>query len=208
MGLVHLQRAIAKLYTDEAARRRFFSDPQAFAQDFDLDAQGLAQLQELSRQDLSFFAKSLQHKRMNLVRQLLPLTHKLLKEDFHPLFHQFADLYVPKGIHKHQEDAHAFSRYVARQTDIVDAREPWFLELLRYESACLRANDPRHRWQLHRYRYPIHTIARSLFREEVPTPHRQTTWILWLRPRPTSPLRRLEWTPPWSRSVEHTPGAS
>jgi hypothetical protein len=64
MGLAQIQQVLARLYTDAALRERFFADPQRTGAELGLDAGEVHQLAHLSVQQVTFFARSLQRKRL------------------------------------------------------------------------------------------------------------------------------------------------
>src|SRR5687767_13985849 len=98
MGLIVIQEAMARLYTDTGLREQFFSDPESVCEFLGLDSKEFEQLSQLSRTQVDHFAGSLQQKRLNEVEKLLPLTRRALGKEFVRLFFEFAESFVPKGI--------------------------------------------------------------------------------------------------------------
>jgi hypothetical protein len=189
MALAEVQRALARLYTDAALPARFRADPRAVGTELGLTAEEARQLGTLSVQQLRFFADTLRRKRLGEVRDLLPLTHRLLGQTFVALFWQFAPTYVPRGIHKHRDDALAFVRFLEYTVGAAGLSPAWALNLARYEAARLEAAEPARRWTMRQFRYPVASVVQALAHETPPAA---------LRPRPTTCL--------WLRlSSRHTP---
>ena len=103
MGLAQIQRLLAQLYTDAALRERFLRDRQAVAEAFDLSAEEVHQVSQLSARQLTFFAHSLQRKPLNAVGKLLPLTKRALGDRSADLFAQNSVAFVPHGARKSQQ---------------------------------------------------------------------------------------------------------
>jgi hypothetical protein len=116
VGLAELEGALARLYTDDALRERFFADPAREAATLGLSGDEAARLAASDRGRIDLFADTLRVKRFGEVSRLLPRTLAAAGEErFRQLFFEFATTFVPEGVHKHTADALAFaSRLTAR----------------------------------------------------------------------------------------------
>jgi hypothetical protein len=90
MALRDLQSVLARLYTDSAFRARFFDGSEA-ARGLGLTIDEQQSLAALDRAQVERFARSLQQKRLGLVRELLPATAALLGETFAARFFEYCD---------------------------------------------------------------------------------------------------------------------
>lgn len=163
MGLVELQKVLAKLYTDTELREHFFSNPQ-FGETLGLTPLEVQQLSELSVSQVNLFASSLKRKRLGEVKELLPLTQRVLGKDFSKEFWCYSETYNPSGIKKHYQDALAFAKFLEQQK-----LEPvWIRDLIRYEKAWLEAMEPRCRSLMYRFDYDMKSLIQSLQRREDP----------------------------------------
>lgn len=190
MGLEKTQQVLAQLYTNTVLRERFFANPQVVCEEFGLSFDEAKQLAQLSAQQVNLFASSLKRKRLGEVRELLPLTHRVLGKDFSKLFWQYAETYIPKGIKKHLEDAIAFANFIEKVTDSDRIEPSPVVELVRYEKAWLEAAEPTRRLTAYKFRYAIKQLARSVAQQDKePLLLLQPTVILWFRLSPRSHLR-------------------
>jgi hypothetical protein len=182
MGLAQVQQVLAHLYIDAALRERFFADPQRTGAELGLDAREVQHLAQLSAHQVAFFARSLQRKRLQAIRKLLPLTHRVLKERFGALFERYSERPVPQGSKKHRADAIAFAAFVEHALGVHGTVPLWVVELVRYEAAWLRAADPTCRWMGCWFHYPMRELVRRVAQlDTVPTPGAQPTLALWCR---------------------------
>lgn len=115
MSLEAIEGALARLYTDDGLRERFFAAPEAVGPELGLDAEGARQLGAADRSRIDLFAESLRAKRLGEVRGLLAgLREAIGEEAFRDRFLAFARGFVPEGVHKHHADAIAFAREAGR----------------------------------------------------------------------------------------------
>src|SRR5262249_30591471 len=91
MGLLDLQSALTRLYTDSAFRARFFTDAAEACREIPLTADQQRLLAALDRAQVERFARSLKHKRLGQVRELLPATTHLLGEALASSFFAYCD---------------------------------------------------------------------------------------------------------------------
>jgi hypothetical protein len=140
MSLLAVQSVLARLYTDSAFRARFFDVPQEACPETGLTEAERRQLAELDRGQVERFARSLQRKRLGLVRELLPGTARVLPDRFGELFFQYCDL-QPSALNR-VEEAKAFAAYLsdaARRGDLGPTRPDYFSDLLTCERLRLEA---------------------------------------------------------------------
>jgi hypothetical protein len=91
MSLRNLQSVLARLYTDSAFRAAFFRDPSPAGSAAGLTEAEQQLLTALDRGQVERFARSLQQKRLGLVRELLPAAAALLVDSFAPCFREYCD---------------------------------------------------------------------------------------------------------------------
>ncbi len=115
MSLHQQQNFLAKLYTNAELRRDFLSEPNIIGAENNLNEQEIAEIAEIMPEDLNFFADSLFWKRLREVEKFLPITQRVLGEDFTTLFREFAQSYNPQTVKKHLEDSFEFSKYLQKQ---------------------------------------------------------------------------------------------
>jgi hypothetical protein len=183
MSLANIQRTLAQIYVDSVLRKRFVEDPKSVGLEFGLSIEEISLLSEISSEQVKFFAESLQHKRLNEAAKLLPITYRLLGENFSKLFLDFADSFVPKGVKKHLEDAVFFSEYVSKTGRI----EPPIVDIARYEAVRLTALNSNHRLIARLFRYPLKRIFRCVAEDNtVLSVKPYPTVAIWLRLSPKS----------------------
>jgi hypothetical protein len=118
VGLAELEGALARLYTDDALRERFFADPESVGPALGLDGGESTRLASTDRARIELFADTLRVKRYGEVSRLLPRTFAAAGEDeFRGLFFEFARAFVPEGVHKHNADALAFATWLTKRLD-------------------------------------------------------------------------------------------
>lgn len=192
MGLAQQQRVLARLYTDTSVRERFFAQPQEKGEALGLSPDEAKWLALVSAVEVNFFAASLKRKRLNEVSKLVPLTRCMLGSRFAAFFMQYADTQAPKGSKNHRSDVIAFSSFIENLALIDELDPPWAADLIRYEAAWQTANDPRRRWAMRWFRYPISKIVRSLAQGNgMPLSRVQPTIALWFRLSRRRGLRHL-----------------
>jgi len=190
MGLAETQRALARLYTDARLRERFFADPFKTGEEFGLGRDEAEQLARLSAPQVNFFAGTLHAKRLQEVRDLLPLTVRALGERAAPLFRAYAETNLPGGIKKHRADAAAFADYLAAGDALGGADSGWLADLARYEKTWLDAADMPRGVIARRFRFPVNAIARDVLRGNTqPAANPQNTLALWFRLSPGHRIR-------------------
>ncbi len=123
------------------------------------------------------------------MRDLIPLTTRVLGKDCSKLFWRYAQTYVPQGIKKHWEDANAFASFLQYTAQKEEIQPRWIVDLVRYETAWLQATNTR--FHICWFDYRIELLVRSLERH-YPTPMAiyQPTVAIWFR-LPQGQLRHL-----------------
>jgi hypothetical protein len=110
VGLAELEEALARLYTDDGLRARFFADPRSVGAELRLEESEAERLAATDRERIELFAETLRLKRFGEVRGLLPRSLAALGEDeLRARFLNFAREFVPEGVYKHHADALAFA---------------------------------------------------------------------------------------------------
>lgn len=110
MGLEAVQAALARLYTDDRLRERFFAAPGETAAAMGLAPEDAARVADIDREQVEAFAESLKLKRFGEVRDLLPRARASIGDEaLRERFLAFAAGFLPAGLHKHVADALAFS---------------------------------------------------------------------------------------------------
>lgn len=189
MGLAETQRALARLYTDAEWRARFFRDPAGVGAELGLRPEEAEQLAQVSARKADYFAASLVNKRLGEVTKLLPLTARVLGQEFRKLFRAFAAGYVPRGVGKHTEDAIAFAGFMRRGARLAGVGPEWLPDLLAYEREWLKASRPRMHLGVRLFRCAVERLARSVARDpSAPDFDPRPTLALWLRLTPRGKL--------------------
>lgn len=170
MSLLKQQNLLARIFTDENLRRKFFETPEIVAQRYDLSEKDCAELREIISADLNSFADSLFYKRLNGVEKLLPLTKKILKKDFQKYFREFALNFQPESVKKHLEDAVEFTKFLAEKvSDNKSAKDS-----ANYEQARLLFGSYHKSFIIRLFDYDLRRISAE-------TPAKKKTLAIWLR---------------------------
>jgi len=180
MSLQKQQDFLARLFTDEGLRQNFLSDPEKTGAENGLTKSETADLQAVLPEEIGFFADSLFWKRLHEVEKILPLTKKVLKEDFSEYFREFSRAFNPQTVKKHFEDALEFSKYLQNQP-----LEPlWAKDLAKFEYSRLIFNSDTKKFVFSKFNYNIREIIREVSHanSESQTNFRQkTTFAIWLK---------------------------
>ncbi len=111
MGSVDFTTALGKLLSDGEMRRVFAQDRRGTAQRMGVSADDFEAVVSLDNQALERQANALLKKRLSEVRELLPLTFRMI-DDPGVLFLNFAEAKWPTGHRRHAQDAVHFCRYL------------------------------------------------------------------------------------------------
>jgi hypothetical protein len=200
MGLAELQQALARLYTDSAFRERFFAEPDRVAEELGLQAGDARQLAALSASQVHRFAGTLHRKRLGAARKLLPLTGRVLGGRFEPLFQRYLATRGEGYAGSYRVEAIGFAAFLAETFRAEDPGSPWIPDLVRYESAALRAHLPGARWTPCACRHYPHALTRAAAQyhpRAPPTVPRRPTLALWIRFGRRGQLRHFLLGLPW-----------
>lgn len=119
MPVLNYQDILNTICTQSKARLLFFDHRAQFYVDYNVnDEQLILFFNQLNKAQVNFFSQSLLAKRKHAVMDLLPLTTKILDNKFHEIFNEFAQKFVPDGIHKHHIDAIHFCRFLKNKNDL------------------------------------------------------------------------------------------
>jgi len=180
MSLQKQQDFLARLFTDEGLRQNFLSEPDTIGAENGLSETEIVDLEAVLPEELGFFADSLFWKRLREVEKILPLSKKVLKEDFTKHFRQFSRAFNPQTIKKHFEDALEFSKFLQNQT-----LEPrWVNDLAKFEFSRLTFNSDTKKFVFVKFNHDIREIIREITHvdSDSQTNFRQkTTFALWLK---------------------------
>ncbi|MGD1920833.1 MAG: hypothetical protein ACFCAD_19295 [Pleurocapsa sp.] len=129
MSLITVQQALARIYTDSKLRDDFLTNPDVVGRTLKLNCVEIQQLSKLSKKEVNMYASSLRYKRLGEIRQLLPLTNKVLGNELNKLFFQYAQTHLPQGNKKHLQDAIAFTKFILN-TVIKDVNPDWLWDIV------------------------------------------------------------------------------
>jgi hypothetical protein len=138
MELAQQQKLVARLCTDREFREEFFANPVAVAahQGLTAGAEGLA---ELHPERLRQFARLLRTRQLGTVGVALPLTRRVLGNQFVECFKIYALRPPAPGVQRAAEDAVKFVEFLRQHAQQQPFEPAWGLSLARYEAARLEA---------------------------------------------------------------------
>lgn len=200
MGLAEVQKALARLAIEPALRARFFADPGRAGIELGLgaeDAQGLARIPQ---RQLEQFAESLDRKRRDQVRRVIPMAARALGEQFAALFERYVAASPPRGSKPGLDDAAGFVAALGRSTALLDP--PWAADLARYELAWREAARVGRVPLVRFFRFPIARLATP------PPPEPVAPWpcvAFWWRPTRRGPIRHLLLSAPGRSHADSRP---
>jgi hypothetical protein len=193
MGMIEVQAALARLYTDIGLARRFVDDPGGVASDLSLCGDDAAYLVAICPDDLLFFVRSLLAKRFTAIRDILPVTEGALSDRFAPLFEQFAATVAIGGEpNKHAWDALRFASFLLTRKELTD--DAGLSDRIRQEQEKLEFDLSR--------RLIMMRIRRLERRHALATDATISAGIeiaIWVRPTPHSHTRQRHWRFVWRR---------
>lgn len=176
MSLEQQQNLLAKLYTDADFRRAFLSSPAKIGAENDLSEAEIREIAEIMPEELNFFAESLFWKRLRETEKLLPLTKKVLGEDFANLFREFSAKFNPQSIKKHFEDAREFCRFLRRQKISELAKN-----VAKFEASKLEFFGAERRLTVCRLDYDVRNFITADPVQPIEIPAKKKKIAVWLR---------------------------
>jgi hypothetical protein len=180
MSLIEQQNFLARLYTDENLRKSFLSDPLKIGAENDLSEKEIAELTQIIPEELNFFADSLFRKRLREVEKFLPLTCKALEESFEKFFREFSQIYNPKSIKKHLEDATEFCAFLQK----AEIYPLWKKDLAKFERARLIFNSNAKQFVFEKFDFDVREILKEISNGAAKAQNdfpKRTTFAVWLR---------------------------
>jgi hypothetical protein len=159
MGLRQVQAALARLFTDEAARDEFFADPQGAGAALGLGEDDARSLAEIAPKALARFARALKSKRVLDARKRMPLTAQALGARF---AEHWRAATATGGAGRPVEDARAMAGRLAKLAAEGSIEPPWIGDLARYEAAFVEAAGRRFGLRVRGFGYPVAALAASL----------------------------------------------
>lgn len=137
-----MQRALARLLTDDALRARFLANPVRACEELGLEESDAQQVARMAPGRLRLAGRSLQHKRLQDARRLLPATAVALGPRFDALFLDHARLRPMQPAQTIHHDVETFAGQLleAMRRESTDRRTR---ETAEYETCWLRASYPR-----------------------------------------------------------------
>jgi len=177
MSLREQQNFLAKLYTDEQFRRAFLSEPAKIGKENYLNESEIIEIAEMLPEEISFFAESLFRKRLREVEKFLPLTQKVLSEDFQKFFREFSQNYNPQTVKKHLEDAIEFCNYL-RKSDFVSEVSK---NAAKYEQAKLTFYGCGKQFMVCKLSNDVREISKQIVITSGFNMKRKTKFAVWLR---------------------------
>jgi uncharacterized protein len=155
IGLQNIQILLARLFTDATLRRAFFAEPAQTATSAGLTETQARDVAAIDQREVEDFARSVLGKRALDARKALPLTAKVLGNDFDRLLFETID--GPVAPQRHRADAAVLAKRLEQENE-----PPWIGDLARYEATFLAAARPGAFLGLRRFVYPVDDIARRL----------------------------------------------
>jgi hypothetical protein len=178
MPLKETQILLARLFTDADLRRAFAEDPVAIARRFGLNEKEAREFARVDQAALARFAQSLLSKRALDARKALPLTARVLGDEFERRF--FEAVSGPPAPARYRADAAALARRLAALAE-GEGAPAWIGDLARYELAFVAASHPGAVCLFRRFRYPVARIASTLLLGGTPDAAPRTSVGVWLR---------------------------
>lgn len=166
---------LARLYTDQSFRIRFFSEKEKVLAELSVDDQIKKLLSKLKEEEVEFFAKGLINKRYGVVKSFFPLSAHYLGENFRKKFQEYAANHSVKGLHlKHVNDAVKFSGIYLNNASFT---EDWHKDLVKYEQFIAKTLKPECSFHLQFLKFPVHQIRI----EDMVKVKKKLSWILFIR---------------------------
>jgi hypothetical protein len=159
MGLKEVQAALARLFTDAAARDEFFNDPKSGAAALGLNDNDARALAEIAPKALARFAGSLKSKQILDARKRMPLVAQTLGARFADHWRAATESANAK---RPVEEARAVAERLAKLAAQGAIEPRWIGDLARYEAAFVEASGRRFGVRIRWFDYPVAALAASL----------------------------------------------
>jgi hypothetical protein len=189
---------LAQLYTNAELRDQFFSDPMSIGMGLGLTAKEALEIAGMSGSQVSFFAQSLQRKRLNEISKMLPLTQRALGRRFGMIFEQYLKIQAPPCARSMPEELLDFAAFL--QTTLpAEEFDASLRDCLRYEAAWVKASRPNCRL-LVRWFPSLRVDLTGGWKEENRnlSPVIRSVLVIWIRLWPRGRLRRFSFpSTPW-----------
>ena len=179
MALSAVQAALARLFTDEAARADFLRDPQAAGRALGLDESDAETLARLAPRALRQFAGGLKAKSVLDARKRMPLTAQALGETFADHW-RAAVAPLPPGASR-ADEAQALAARIATLAREKQLAPEWIGDLARYEAAFVEAAQRRFGMRARLFRFPVMRIAARLHGGAIESCAPKMTLGVWAR---------------------------
>ena len=174
MSLLEQQNFLARLYTDENLRRAFLSAPEKTGKENGLAEKEIAELAAILPDELNFFADSLYWKRLREVEKFLPVTKRILGENFKILFKEFSQTFNPTSVKKHLEDAIEFCKIL----QIKELQPVYAKDIAKFEQGKLEFHGCEKRFVCKMFNYDIKEILRNPHKSNL---KKRMTLTIWLK---------------------------
>lgn len=174
MSLQKQQDFLARLFTDESLRQNFLSEPKKVGLANDLSDTDIAELQTVLPEQLTFFADSLLWKRLREVEKFLPMTKKVLGENFKILFKEFSQTFNPTSVKKHLEDAIEFCKIL----QIKELEPVYAKDIAKFEQGKLEFHGCGKRFVWKMFNYDIKEFLRNSQKSNL---RKRITLTIWLK---------------------------
>ena len=161
MGLAEIQTALARLYTDTAARSELLTDRRVFAARFGLSKEETETLANTVGIEMERFAASLLRKRFNGATRSVPLARRMFGQKLFSAFERYAAETGSAATRNPALDGLVFDRWLLTNTLVpLTAAEK---DVLRYEIAWLMMQHSSRRFLIRLLPLPGHSpVRRSL----------------------------------------------
>lgn len=158
MGLAAVERALARLLTDDVLRARFLADPVGTCGGLGLEGSDVEQVARLASARLRLAGQSLLYKRLQDARKLLPATAASLGPRFDALFLDHARLHPMRPGETVHDDVERFARQLLESMRR-EGTERRTRETAEYEACWLQASHPRRTLIVRRFAYPVNALV-------------------------------------------------
>jgi len=190
MGSSDIEEILARLAADAELRARFVENPFALGRELGLSPTRTRQLRREAAARFDSFDATPRERRFMQVNKLLPLTHNVLKERFTHYFDAYVAEHGGVAIERLFGDVLRFAEYLEEKLREDYLGSGWTLDLLRFETARVKAADPNRRLVVAAFRHDISRLVRGVARKDAMFEAivRRSVAVWWRR-RPHAPVR-------------------